>query len=71
MLTATCHALPATGLAGLRVGVATAQSAQNVVCFGLIPDLFPSARSTGGCWPEFALSHTLVQFTYHFMDLLT
>jgi len=34
------------GLAAVRVGVATAQSAQNVVCFGLIPDLFPTNRST-------------------------
>ncbi len=35
------------GLAAARLGMAVAHSAQNVVCFGVIPDLFPRAKSSG------------------------
>lgn len=31
-----------------RVGLATAQSAQNVVSFSMVPDLFPNNKATGG-----------------------
>ena len=30
----------------LRIGFAMAQAAQNPVCFGLIPELFPEQRTT-------------------------